>query len=126
MRSPYVVYFLVDPRDGSVFYVGCTSQWGKRQKGHYGEFLRGKGNARKRERMQQIYDAGLKVLMWKMRSFRTEAEALATEAQFISQIRGLTNRATKKSPRVDAARAPTHGALPSIAVMASAALALPY
>ena len=86
------VYFLIDPRDKSVFYVGKGK--GKRVKDHVKNAKNGRvDNALKHRRIMQITDAGSPVI--EQVFFRTdnEAQSLFVEKFFIKELKnyGLTN-----------------------------------
>lgn len=88
----FYVYFLVDPRDGRIFYIGKGT--GSRISHHARDARRGKiQNAEKHKRISQILDAGLKVEEVYFEVGLNETEALQIERQLIGRLRsfGLTN-----------------------------------
>lgn len=88
----FYVYVLVDPRDGSTFYVG--KGLGLRMYQHLPEALKRReagGNRRKIERILSIVDAGLEIIPRKVAEYEDEQEAFDHEADLIAATRGLTN-----------------------------------
>jgi hypothetical protein len=89
--APFYVYELVDPRDGSVFYVGKGK--GRRISHHVRTARRGiVDNAEKFKRIQAIHDAGLTVGERIISRHVKEGDAYAAERDRITELRGeLTN-----------------------------------
>ena len=86
----FYVYALVDPRDGSTFYIGKGC--GRRMYSHVAGLRSGRAcNAAKRERIQSILDAGASVQYSVLGEYGREAEAYAQERVFIASHEGLTN-----------------------------------
>jgi hypothetical protein len=86
MRAFYV-YDLVDPRDGSTFYVGKGT--GSRKSEHVKDAMRGK-KSRKCSRIRDILAAGLVVGEIEVATFFDQDEAYEYEAARIAEI-GLDN-----------------------------------
>lgn len=90
MNADYYVYELIDPRDGSVFYVGKGK--GNRIASHEAMARKGRiDNPAKYARIREIWDAGLEVERRYVRRGLTETEAFALERQMIDAVDGLTN-----------------------------------
>lgn len=84
------MYRLIDPRDGSVFYVGKGS--GKRILQHEADAARGRiGNVAKHERILAIWAAGLQVEREMVAEGLTESQAFDLERQLIGDRAGLAN-----------------------------------
>lgn len=83
----YFVYELVDPRDGSIFYVGKGSK--DRPDQHVRQALKGK-RSRKCDRIREILAAERAVQHNIVRRFADEAEAYAYEIERIAEL-GLAN-----------------------------------
>jgi len=88
--APFYVYALIDPRDGSVFYIGKGT--GRRMYQHEREAKRGQTkNKAKHSRITEILAAGLRVACRVLAYFQSEADAFAAERSFIAQHADLTN-----------------------------------
>lgn len=85
--SRFYVYELIDPRCGSVFYVGKGQR--NRIDAHEREARKGK-RSKKCDRIRSIEAAGLQVLKQKASLHHDEAEAYLAEAELVS-IYGLEN-----------------------------------
>lgn len=87
----YYVYFLIDPRDGSTFYVGKGK--GGRIRQHVAEVRAGRygSNGAKCERIREIITAGMAVVEQIHRGGLTEDEAYELERRLIKGMDGLTN-----------------------------------
>lgn len=83
----YYVYDLVDPRDGSTFYIGKGK--GDRMSSHELQAATGWNNC-KCNRIRDIWKAGFKVTKRRIRFFETENEAYDFEDKLIEHI-GLNN-----------------------------------
>jgi hypothetical protein len=83
----YYVYFLIDPRNNEVFYIGKGK--GQRRFHHEVEARKGR-RSRKCDRIRAILDAGLTPFAPIIERFTVEAEAYAREASLIAEI-GLEN-----------------------------------
>lgn len=79
----FYVYELIDPRDGSVFYVGKGTR--KRIKQHVWDSTRSRENTPKANKIRRILAAGFEVLSRKVFETDDEAEAYAVEASLIRQ-----------------------------------------
>lgn len=88
----FYVYELIDPRDGSVFYVGKGK--GNRLEHHEKEARAGKRSA-KCERIREIWDAGLVIERKIAKRFEAEEDAYAFEAGRIAEI-GLAKLTNQK------------------------------
>lgn len=86
----FYVYHLIDPRDGSVFYIGKGQ--GNRILAHESEAARIAEEActKKHRRIKDIWQAGLKVERAQVAAFWREEDAFAHEASYIQQV-GLKN-----------------------------------
>lgn len=90
--NSYYVYFLIDPRDDSVFYVGKGK--GKRMFTHVKQARRGIiDNVDKYKRIIEIQALGLEVVEYIKKDNLNEAEAYKLEKELITQMRliGITN-----------------------------------
>ena len=90
----YYVYFLIDPRDYAVFYVGKGC--GRRMRSHAREVRRGlwRHNGVKCARIDEIQKAGLNVIEHVSATGLNEAEAFALErAEIAERKHALTNQA---------------------------------
>jgi hypothetical protein len=89
--APFYVYELVDPRDGSVFYVGKGK--GRRISHHVRTARRGiVDNAEKFKRIEAIHEASLIVEERIISRHVSESDAYAAERERIAELRGsLTN-----------------------------------
>ena len=90
--SGFYVYFLVDPRDDQIFYVGKGK--GKRSSAHVKEVATGKcANGAKMARIVDIQQSGKKVREIIFDCEMTESDAFAVERSLIQALRsyGLTN-----------------------------------
>lgn len=86
----YYTYFLIDPRNDEIFYVGKGT--GKRSGTHARLVRRGYvDNAAKCERIRQIHDAGLEVVECINSRHSDEGEAFAEERKLIATLPNLTN-----------------------------------
>ncbi len=88
----YYVYFLIDPRDENIFYIGKGT--GSRIKSHVAEYYRGGSvNKIKTNRIGEIINAGFKVKEVIFRNSLNESEAFKLEKRLISKFKdsGLTN-----------------------------------
>jgi len=88
----YYVYFLIDPRDGNIFYVGKGS--GRRAESHAKNVVAGRvDNAPKFKRIRDIHISGHEVVELIVDSGMSEDAAYRTERMFIKSLReyGLTN-----------------------------------
>lgn len=99
----FYVYELVDPRDGSVFYVGKGQ--GDRAAEHLRETMRAEiPSGAKQERIAAIVALGLRPLIHIADRFDDEHEALDAEADRIARygIENLTNICRRGVPSSDA------------------------
>jgi predicted GIY-YIG superfamily endonuclease len=80
--APYVVYLIIDPRDGCPFYVGQTGNLERRRKGHLRVSLGNKLN-RKQKRLLEIIQAGREPIFITVEGFSTQAEALIGETRWV-------------------------------------------
>ena len=80
----YYVYTLIDPRDGSVFYIGKGA--GNRIHAHEREAKAGR-QSRKCERIRDIEAAGLQITKRKVKHFADEQDAYDFEAEMIDGYR---------------------------------------
>jgi hypothetical protein len=88
----HFVYFLVDPRDNHIFYVGQTTNPGKRLKSHIRGALAYKGhNPRKEARIRAIAVQGLDVYMEIHCKVYSKLDADLHETELIHTLPGLTN-----------------------------------
>lgn len=89
----YYVYFLIDPRDGSIFYVGKGIR--DRLHSHFREHrqVNGVRNAGKHDRIQSILDAGYMPIAKIFEDGLIESAALELESLLIHVLKdnGLTN-----------------------------------
>lgn len=88
----FYVYHLIDPRDGSVFYVGKGT--GNRVSQHVRNAVRGRvDNAPKHKRIMQIIRSGHAVIERVVADKMTERAAFQIERQMIAEMRecGITN-----------------------------------
>lgn len=83
----YYVYKLIDPRCGTVFYVGKGKD--KRINAHEKEALKGKNGA-KCDKIRDIINSGNKVKKEIVKRFASENDAYQYEEKLISKI-GLNN-----------------------------------
>jgi hypothetical protein len=91
----FYVYFLIDPRDESILYVGKGK--GKRISQHVRNVRNGKwDNGAKCARIHAIHAAGLEVVEQYHQTGLDEGEAFAIERELISALRdqGITNIAS--------------------------------
>lgn len=89
MGEKFYVYHLIDPRDGSTFYVGKGT--GDRYKHHERDAARLRfANSEKESRIHEIWDSGKKVRRKKVKTFASESAALAFEKYEIERI-GIEN-----------------------------------
>lgn len=106
LENAYYVYFLADPRDDSIFYIGKGK--GDRVRHHVKLAKRGRvDNAPKCLRICEILGAGLDVKEVIHRGGLTECEAFDLERALIEEHRdnGLTNIANGRISEMEAARA---------------------
>jgi hypothetical protein len=89
--SRYYVYQLIDPRDGSIFYIGKGN--GNRETNHTKDAKADRiGNVAKHRRIKAILDSGLEVIARKVKTGMAEREALAMERDMIREKKSeLTN-----------------------------------
>lgn len=85
----FYVYELVDPRDGSVFYVGKGV--GERAHQHAREARDELIETNKLARIRDIEQSSLNVRVRVIGRYETEAQALSVEATLIHWVYGLTN-----------------------------------
>ena len=86
----FYTYFLVDPRNNEIFYVGKGT--GNRIGAHARLVRRGQvDNAAKCERIHQIHEAGLDVVENFHSHHDDESEAFAVERKLIATLPNLTN-----------------------------------
>ena len=89
----YYIYRLIDPRDGSTFYVG--KGYGDRVFNHINDALEYEGDedeaSAKIKTLRQIRNTGLEPLHIIHRHNLTEEQAFLTEAVVIDMIPGLSN-----------------------------------
>lgn len=90
--KPFYVYDLIDPRDGSIFYVGKGR--GSRVNEHENEARKGK-QSRKCDRIREIWDAGHQVSNRIVKTFDQEDAAYDFEAKRTMDI-GLENLTNEK------------------------------
>lgn len=83
----FYVYELVDPRSGTVFYLGYTATPNSRLSGHVNS-----PTSAAYPTIKAIEWAGQKVIMNIIGEFATQAEALDYEEYLISKTPGLVNR----------------------------------
>lgn len=83
----WVVYGLIDPRWGRVFYIGSTSAPRKRAQQHKTDPC-----SSAYTRIHQIHCAGLHCTMKILKRFPDEKSARAHEKLLIGSTLGLTNR----------------------------------
>lgn len=86
--SKFYVYHLVDPRDGSVFYVGKGT--GSRVRAHEVEARKGV-TSEKCKRIREIWASGLPVDRRVVRIFEHEIDAYDFERAEIRRLPNLTN-----------------------------------
>jgi hypothetical protein len=101
----FYVYHLIDPRDGSVFYVGKGQ--GRRSSQHARDAKAGRiGNVEKHARITAIHAAGLEVKEHITSRHETERQAYAAERAEIERLRaGLTNVVSGTVSDIDRAKA---------------------
>lgn len=90
--NSFYTYFLVDPRNGEIFYVGKGK--GKRMMQHSSRALRGKiDNVEKHRRITSIVCSGLKVCELVFSAYDNESDAYAVERMMILYLKdsGITN-----------------------------------
>lgn len=87
----FYVYFLIDPRDDAIFYVGKGK--GKRMFSHSKRVGKTIDNAEKVKRIRAIHEAGQNVRAVAFSTHDREQDAFAAERIAISMLRdrGLTN-----------------------------------
>jgi uncharacterized protein len=92
--GPYYVYVLVDPTDGSVFYVGKGSKQRLLAHGREADLsVDEKPRSTKVRRIRAIRDAGYEPRVDVVRHGLEESQALLVEAALIDSLDGLTNAA---------------------------------
>jgi hypothetical protein len=79
--APFVVYLIVDPRDGSPFYVGQTRNLERRRKSHL-MISEGRQTNRKK-RLLDILHEGLELWFIAVEGFQSEEESLAGETRWV-------------------------------------------
>lgn len=84
--GPWAVYFLVDARDGTPFYVGCSYAPESRLKAHARDWL-----SCAKQRCDQIRDAGGSVDLQIMGWFTDKREAQDEEARLIRETESVVN-----------------------------------
>lgn len=83
-KKRFLVYALIDPRDGSVFYYGKGTS--SRPRSHVSEYRSGRiSNPRKHAKIGAILDAGFKVKVRVVAQGLTSAGALALERKLIAE-----------------------------------------
>lgn len=93
----YYVYQLIDPRDGTVFYVGKGC--GDRMFAHERDAMRGQvSNRAKTERITSILNDGHRVVASVVSAHEDEQDALDAEAELIAALPGLTNICASGAP----------------------------
>lgn len=90
-RLRFYVYELIDPRDGSIFYVGKGKAGRAWQ--HEADVRSGRPpkNWRKHRRIEEILSAGVSVEVRIVAYYEDEAEAYSHEVELIASLSGLTN-----------------------------------
>lgn len=104
-KGKYYVYHLIDPRDGSVFYVGKGT--GDRYKHHERDAARLRfANSEKEWRIHDIWSCGEKVRRKKVKEFSSESAALDFERPEIDRIgiENLTNISNGGEPAANKAQ----------------------
>lgn len=90
--GPYYVYALVDPTDGSVFYVGKGSKQRLLAHGREADLtVAERASSGKVRRIRSIRDAGYEPRVDVVRHGLDETQALLVEAALIDCLDGLTN-----------------------------------
>jgi hypothetical protein len=87
------VYVLIDPRDGTVFYVGCSKRPKIRRGNHKGD----PGSAAW-PRVSDIRAAGLECIMGIVAQFEAKAAAVQYEYDLIAELPRLVNRTRSARP----------------------------
>lgn len=111
----YYVYELIDPRDGSVFYVGKGC--GARDRSHLSEARRKDfRNPAKVTRIRRIEASGHSVLVRRVHTGLTEAQAYKLEREQIAVygLKNLTNITRGQNTEIDQWIAIAHDALSEI------------
>ena len=86
-KAPWYVYGLVDPRDGEIFYIGCTSNPSSRLKGHFTDSAAGGGWGRH----YHLRKTGLKIEMVILSKHLDFCAARLEEWRQIQSRKGLVN-----------------------------------
>lgn len=80
--EPFVVYLIIDPRNGKPFYVGQTRDLDRRQTSHLA-IKSLKGSADKKRRLLEIQAAGMEPDFRIVQGYADEAASLAGESAWI-------------------------------------------
>lgn len=101
--SRFIVYGLVDPRDGKLFYVGRSSSGKKRALSHFEPKSIAKSSKAKRERIRDIVSAGFeRPLVVVIEDCRTSKRAIMRERVLIAELsksNNLTNAVGNRRKR---------------------------
>jgi hypothetical protein len=91
LPSAFYVYFLIDPRNGGIFYVGKGK--GRRMYAHAPSSRKTQGSGAKSSKIIEIEQAGHKVKEVVFATYDIDADAYAVERTLIKKLKdkGLTN-----------------------------------
>lgn len=84
---PYVVYALIDPRNGDIKYIGITTNPEERQRAHSSIFRPLSGNSKKVDWIEELRQAKLKPIFKPIDQADTNLEARAIERYWILYYR---------------------------------------
>jgi hypothetical protein len=101
MITRFLVYGLVDPRTGEVFYVGKSHRgWDKAMRHLRPAHIAQDANAAKLRRIAAILCAGMEPQVWPLAWCRTARELAEVETQLIrqwSRVAPLANRTNNRA-----------------------------
>ena len=101
-KNKYIVYGLIDPRDGKIFYIGKSCSGQEKMKRHTQPWSLRNHNPDKNRKIQEIVDSGHKLAYTILADVRSKEELFRAETVMIrhfSKIGTLLNRTNNRGEK---------------------------